>query len=71
MRSGLPFAYFRGCVESQSDWDCLNACRWCGCAYLLSLAAVDVLDRDPMKDAAKCDMHKDVRNSVNCRIANA
>jgi len=32
---------------------------------------VDVLARVPMKDAANCDTHSDVRNSVNCRISNA
>ena len=34
-------------------------------AFILSLAAVDALARVSMKDAANCDTHSDVRNSVN------
>ena len=37
----------------------------------LPLAAVDVLARVAVKDAASCDTHSDVRNSVNCRVSNA
>ena len=39
--------------------------------FLLPLAAVDVLARVAVKDAASCDTHSDVRNSVNCRVSNA